>query len=439
MRVPSPDADKLRPALEATRKRWVIIALLFFFMFINFADKAVIGLAGVPIMRALRLTPQQFGLVGSSFFFLFSVSAVVTGFIANRIQSRWVLLAMALIWALTQFPMLGTVTLPTLIACRVVLGAGEGPAYPVALHAAFKWFPNEQRTLPSAIISQGAAFGVVLALPALDWVIEHISWNWAFGVLGIIGLAWCAVWLVFGAEGEVAAAITPAGAGPLDRVPYSRLLLNPTTFAAFACGFGAFWGLSLLVTWFTPYLIKGLGFSQYAASWLSTLPWAMSVVAVISIGWLSQRLLAEGVSTRVARSMLGGGAVALGGLALILMPLLPSNALKIAAMVIGTSVPSVIYVMGHAILGEFTPVRQRGAMLAINNAVYTSAGLLAPYIMGSVVASAATPAQGYERGFVICGIVALIGGVIGLAFLRPQHELARLGQGAAVAPSLAAE
>src|SRR5215467_11113490 len=63
---------------------WLIVALLFLFMLINFADKAVIGIAAVPIMQELQLSPRQFGLIGSSFFLLFSVSAIVTGFIVNR-------------------------------------------------------------------------------------------------------------------------------------------------------------------------------------------------------------------------------------------------------------------------------------------------------------------------------------------------------------------
>jgi hypothetical protein len=48
---------------------WTIAGVLFLYMLINFADKAVVGLAAVPIMQELELTPRQFGLVGSSFFF----------------------------------------------------------------------------------------------------------------------------------------------------------------------------------------------------------------------------------------------------------------------------------------------------------------------------------------------------------------------------------
>ena len=59
-------------------------------MLVNFADKIVVGLAGAPIMDELKLSPEQFGLLGSSFFFLFSISAIVVGFIVNRIDTRWV-------------------------------------------------------------------------------------------------------------------------------------------------------------------------------------------------------------------------------------------------------------------------------------------------------------------------------------------------------------
>jgi uncharacterized membrane protein YhaH (DUF805 family) len=41
---------------------WIVVVLLFMFMVINFADKAVIGIAAVPIMQELELGPRQFGL-----------------------------------------------------------------------------------------------------------------------------------------------------------------------------------------------------------------------------------------------------------------------------------------------------------------------------------------------------------------------------------------
>ena len=89
------------------------------------------------------------------------------------------------------------------------------------------------------------------------------------------------------------------------------------------------------------------------------------------------------------------------------------------------ALPSVIYVIGNALVSENVPVAQRGALLAIGTAVATSAGLMAPYVMGSVVEGAAAPLAGFNMGFMICGVVMLAGGVIGFALMRPEREWMR--------------
>jgi MFS transporter, ACS family, D-galactonate transporter len=401
---------------------WLIVALLFLFMLINFADKAVIGIAAVPIMKELQLGPRQFGLLGSSFYLLFAVSAIVTGFIVNRAQTRWVLVVMGLVWALTQFPMIGTIGFATITACRIALGAGEGPAYPVALHSTYKWFPNELRTLPTAIVAQGAGIGILVALPLLNWVIVHYSWHWAFGVLGIAGLAWTAAWLVLGREGPLTAAPATGAAPTPGRIAYARLLLCPTIIAVWCASFGAQWGLSQALSWQGAFLIKGLGFAQGSIGLLGALPAGASVILVIFAGWFSQRLLARGVPSRAARGIFGGAGVVLGGAAMAIMPYVAATPAKIALTTLGVALPSVIYVIGAAVVSEVTPVAQRGALLAIGTAISTSAGLLAPYVMGSVLETAATPLDGFNTGFMICGLIMLVGGLIGMALMRPERE-----------------
>ena len=408
-------------------RAWIVVALLFIFMVINFADKAVIGIAAVPIMKELELGPRQFGLVGSSFFLLFAVSSIATGFLVNRVQTRWVLLAMGFIWALTQFPMIGSVGFETLVACRIALGAGEGPAAPVALHSAYKWFPNELRTLPTAVIVQGGAIGVMVALPLLNWVIVRWTWHWAFGSLGLAGLVWCALWLVFGREGSLDdGSVTAKDAAQSSlRVGYAQLLLSPTILGCWAAAFGANWALSLALSWQGAYLIKGLGLAQSSIGFLGALPAGSTAVAMLAAGWYSQRLLSRGVSSRLARGILGGSSVVLGGAALAMLPYVPGTAVKIALTTLGVALPSVIYVISNAVVGEITPAAQRGALLAIGTAVASSAGLLAPYIMGSVIERAATPLDGFNTGFFMCGVIMLAGGAIAMALVNPEREAKR--------------
>ena len=403
---------------------WKITFLLFLFMLVNFADKIVVGLAGVPIMTELKLEPEQFGLLGSSFFFLFSISAIVVGFIVNRVPTGWVLLVMALVWALAQFPMVGTVGFTTLLICRIVLGAGEGPAFSVATHAVYKWFPDEKRTLPTAILSQGSAFGVILAVPALNWVIVHHSWHYAFGALGVVGLMWVAAWLVLGKEGPLTQTVAMAAAEP--RIPYFQLLTSRTFIGCCAATFGAYWALSLGLTWFTPFIIKGLGFSQEQAGLISVLPWVFGAATVLLTGWISQVLMARGMSTRGARGVLGAVPLIVGGSILAAMPYVQGAGLQIALLVVGSGLCGAIYVVCPPMLGEFTPVSQRGAVIAIYGAIFTLAGVLAPSVMGSVIQRAATQLDGYMTGFTINAVILIVSGLLGLLLLWPNTERARL-------------
>ena len=411
-------------ATATPKGAWKITWLLFLFMLVNFADKIVVGLAGVPIMTELKLQPEQFGFLGSSFFFLFSISAIVVGFIVNRVATRWVLLVLAVIWALAQFPMVGAVSFTTLLICRIILGAGEGPAAAVAVHAIFKWFPDEKRTLPVAVLSQGSAFGVILAVPALNWVIVNYNWHYAFGVLGVVGLLWVAAWFLMGKEGPLAEMSTAAVAEP--KIPYFQLLTSRTFVGCVAATFGAYWALSLGLTWFTPFIVNGLGFSQQQAGFISILPWVFGACIVILTGWVSQVMLARGYTTRGARGVLGSAPLVLGGAILAILPHVHGAGWQIAILLVGTGLSGSIYVVCAPMIGEFTPVSQRGAVIAIYGALYTLAGIIAPYVMGNVIQHAGNMLDGYMTGFTINAAILVSSGLLGLLLLWPNTERARL-------------
>jgi len=89
-------------------------------------------------------------------------------------------------------------------------------------------------------------------------------------------------------------------------------------------------------------------------------------------------------------------------------------------------------------LGEFTPVSQRGAVIAIYGAIYTLAGIIAPAVMGSIIQHAGGDImQGYLHGFVINGIVMISAGVLGLLLLWPNTERDRLLRRNSATPQLA--
>jgi MFS family permease len=423
-------------------RAWAVVILLFLFMLINWADKAVIGLAAVPIIHELHLTHTQFGTIGSSFFLLFPISGIAVGFLVNRVRAKPILVIMALIWAVAQLPMAGTVGLRGLLLSRVALGAGEGPALPVALHAVYKWFGDKRRTLPASIVITGAPFGAGIIAPLIMAVIIHYTWHAAFALLGLAGLAWAIAWQIIGQEGRLEGGsgnarnrdlpLQDASSTPQQPwIPYRALILSRTALGVFIAGFAAYWALTLNVVWLAAYLVQGAGFTRMQAGWIIVLPALAQIVLGPAFSLLSQRLMMRGISSRLARGALAGFCVMAGGVAMVLMPLLPSDASRIAAVAIAFSIGGVIFPLGATLIAEITPASQRGAMLGVMNSIQTTAGLLAPIVMGSLVDLGADPASGFRTGFIMAGAFVFACGVIGMILMQPdadQMRFARLRQ-----------
>lgn len=62
---------------KISRQAILIIILLFLLTVISNADKAIIGFASVPLMEELGLNAEQWGIIGSAFFFLYSIFAII--------------------------------------------------------------------------------------------------------------------------------------------------------------------------------------------------------------------------------------------------------------------------------------------------------------------------------------------------------------------------
>src|SRR5580693_2283768 len=156
-----------------------------------------------------------------------SASGVAVGFLANRFSTKTIMGVMGVVWAAALLPMSIVSSFAVLVSSRVVLGAAEGPAFPVAVHAVYKWFGNERRALPTSVVASGAAFGAGIVAPMIIWIIDHIGWHAAFGTLGAVGLAWVGLWLAITKEGPTAPSFR-VESGLRQRVSYRYLLMSRT-------------------------------------------------------------------------------------------------------------------------------------------------------------------------------------------------------------------
>ncbi|SSY69323.1 MFS transporter [Alcaligenes faecalis] len=410
-------------------QRYVVVFLLFLFMVINFADKAIFGLVAVPLMEELAIGPQQFGTIAGSFFFLFAISGIVVGFVSNTVSSRLLLVGLVIIWSVAQVPIaMGASTIIALMACRILLGVGEGPAYPLALHACYKWFPDQERTWPTAIVMQGGQVGMLLAGPLVGYLTISHGWRSVFWVTAAAGLMWLVVWALLGKDGPLSAAAAPAAGKhmPQSRCSYRAVLLNRSFIGNLLMYWVAYWCAALVFTWLPAYLQRGLNFSSDTAGWLFSLCIFVAIPIVSGGSYLSNRFLRQGYSSRVARSLVTVGFLLAGALCLLAAAYLkPGPTAGIVLIALGLSFPQVGFVLCSAISAQISPIEKRGSTLAITNSLSTTAGLVAPIVMGRLI-QAEPGLAGFHQAFALTAVLLLLGAVLGFVLVDPSRTLSQI-------------
>ena len=119
------------------------------------------------------------------------------------------------------------------------------------------------------------------------------------------------------------------------------------------------------------------------------------------------------------------------------MAVQPVGLSKTALLLVGYVLSQNTAPLNFAMLSEITPSKRRGAVITIYTALLTTAGFIAPAAMGYSLQGALSPADGFRQGFVIVGLVTLIGGAFGLWLINPQADRARLAK-SVQEPALAA-
>jgi MFS family permease len=408
-------------------KAWLIVAMLFLFQAISTLDKLVLSLASVHLMDELQLTPLQYGTIASSLYWLFAISGVLFGVLfANRIPSKWTLLLLVSLWSLVQFPVLCVSGYLGLLLCRVLLGAAEGPGYPSVMHAAYRWFPPQRRNLPTAIISQGVAFGFLIGGWLLTSIILAYGWRSAFVFCGLVGLLWVVIWFCIGEDGPIGHTDSPKEREQ-RRISYWQIARDPSIVGLVVMLIGGYWISSLSVSWLTPYLSKGLGYDLEQTGWLTSVILGVSPPLMLGLTWLSERLLLRGWSSRVARGWLAAGTIVSAGAALLLAVQLPLGVSKVVLLLLGFKLPHLAFILSTAIVGEVVPNTQRGPVLHVLFAGVTSVGFIAPVVFGWIVqAPPGALFNGYDAALQFSAALLLVSGALGLLLIHPERSVARL-------------
>ena len=119
----------------------VVLALLCLMYFITYIDRINISSAAGPIQDQFGFSNTQLGLIFSMFGYAYLAFQIIGGWFGDKFGARKTLFWCGLLWAAAT-----TITgfasgLWTLIAARLLVGAGEGATLPTATRAMQNWTP----------------------------------------------------------------------------------------------------------------------------------------------------------------------------------------------------------------------------------------------------------------------------------------------------------
>jgi ACS family D-galactonate transporter-like MFS transporter len=305
-----------------TRTRFVILALLFLSVVINYLDRANLSIAGPVLAKELGIHSIRMGLVFSAFGWSYVLCQVPGGWLVDRIHPHKLYAVLIALWSVAT-ALLGLASgVAALFAVRLAIGALEAPSYPINNRVVTTWFPENERATAIGVYTSGQFIGLALLTPALVYLQVHFGWRSIFISVGLAGVIWAAVWLrvyrgplSYRGTNEAEIELIRRGGGLVDlsdRNPGG----NQRTFRLRDLGYvlskRKLWGIYIgqyalnstlwfFLTWFPTYLVRyrGIGFQQ--AGWLASLPFLGAFAGVICSGLCSDLLVRRGLSLSFAR------------------------------------------------------------------------------------------------------------------------------------------
>ncbi|WHY58763.1 MFS transporter [Peribacillus simplex] len=407
--------------------RWVVLILLFFGAVINFADKSIVGLAAVPIMKEFNLSYAEWGLVGSSYYWLYPVTGIFGAAWADRLGAKKVLGFIMLTWTVLQFGVLAITALPLLILYRILLGAFEGPYSPIAYSHADKWFPPKLKGFANSVVVGGGTVGAMIVAPILVSLITIFGWKAAFAALGGASLVWFFLFQFLTKENpvEVYENVQKKKKVKLEKIKvkdFLLLLASPTALFTTLAYFSTY----ILVVWFSVwlpiYLVEAVKMTPGQMGTSVAIIGVVSVCIYMGVSMVSDQLFKKNQNWRSSRVFVVAGAMILGALFFSSIMVFQNPIWVIVAMCLAKGLTYAILPIGPTIM--INEMQERGGLMtSILTSSGNIAGIIAPLLTGYIISLAGgNELMGYNLSILFMAILVLAFGILFAIFVKPAKS-----------------
>jgi MFS transporter, ACS family, D-galactonate transporter len=411
--------------LTPSSRRFVIMALLFITVVINYLDRSNLSIAAPSIAAEFKLHPVQLGIVFSAFGWTYTPLQIPGGWLVDRVHPRALYPLAILCWSIATLCLGLSTGLTMLIVLRMAVGVFEVPSFLINNRIATTWFGERERATCIAVYTSAEFVGLAFLTPLLAWLKVTFGWPAVFFFTGALGLAWsyafrrsyhdpaefpgvnqAEIELIRESGGipDLSSRITArhkerAGSVLHDLgVVLGRRKLWGIYFGHFA------WGTTstFFLTWFPTYLVTYRHLDFIKAGFYASLPFLGAFVGVLCSGALSDWLYRRGFSLSVARKT-----PIIGGLALS-TSIIGANFVDQPALII-LFLSLAFFANGLAsihwsLVSATAPERLIGLTSGMFNGVGGLAGIAAPIIIGFLLRGG-----DFTRPLTFIACIALLG------------------------------
>src|SRR5260370_6541735 len=291
--------------------RWVICALLLFGTTKNYMDRWVISALKTTLQHDLSWSEINYSNLVFAFQAAYAVGMLVVGRFIDPIATLLVYAFVMVFWSLASMAHAVGSSFSSFLLARMALGFGESGVFPASIKAVAEWFPAKERALATGIFNAGTNVGVILAGLSVPWIAVHLGWRWTFVIIGSLGFAWLALWLLLyqrpedhprcsKAELEYIRGGRPQ---PVEKIRWLSLFPFRQTWA-FACGkflTDPIWWFYLF--WVPDFLERQHGSHLVQIGVPIVVMYLISDFGSVAGGWLPSFLIRRGGSLNAARTV----------------------------------------------------------------------------------------------------------------------------------------
>ncbi|MDA0814424.1 MAG: MFS transporter [Verrucomicrobia bacterium] len=286
--------------------KWWVCGLLLLATTINYMDRQTLANAAVRIVNEFQLSKEQYGDLELAFGWAFAAGSLLFGFIADRVNVRWLYPAVLFAWSLMGFLSAWTTDYSQLLLCRTLLGLFEAGHWPCALKTTHLLLSEKDRTMGNSVLQSGASIGAIITPLVMGAMMTDApgSWRLPFQVIGAVGILWVVAWfasirprdLSGMSQSNGGASVTSTGRESMWSAIFSR---------RFAVGLMIVFCIhttwQLLRVWLPMFLQKGRGYSESEALFFNSAFFVATDVGCIAAGAVSLWLARRGLSPHVAK------------------------------------------------------------------------------------------------------------------------------------------